>query len=314
MNKKYRDLVKHILDEGYTYEDPNRKGVLRKQVSHYTLKHNIQEEGFPFITSKRTYPMLALKELELFLSGETDIRKYWEIGVNFWDHDWLRYIGEDKKRLDLEDSKYQLPNIYPDFLTKWGGNINQVEWLLDVLESNPMATKKTITMWDPGKKGVLSPCHFMVQALVRPLTREERLELYLEETNEEFYVGGLEDFDIPEYALTVKWHQHSVDVGLGILLNVAYYGGMCTWLAAMTNMVPEGIIGDLSNVHIYDNAIEASKDLLKQPIEQEKVEVLYKITSDTLLDEYPKHQNFIWDKTKVKMGKRYDIPMLTYNK
>lgn len=97
-------------------------------------------------------------------------------------------------------------------------------------------------------------------------------------------------------------------------MNIAYYAGLCTWLAAKTNMVAEGIIGDLSNVHLYDNAIEASKDLLLQPTEQERVNVVYNLSEEEEGLYFPNHKNFSWDKSLVKMGKRYDIPMLTYNK
>lgn len=214
MNSKYRDLVELILDYGYDYEDPNRKGVMRTQINSYTLKHNMLKEGFPFITSKRTYPLLALKELELFMSGETNIRKYWELGVNFWDKDWLRFIGQDEKRLDLPEEAYQLVNIYPSFITNWNGQVDQIKKLIGTLKNNPMSTKKTVTMWDPSVEGVLSPCHFMFQAIVRPLSEDEIVQEYYKKREA---VGGdwIRSEDVPKYALTIKWHQHSVDVGLG---------------------------------------------------------------------------------------------------
>lgn len=300
MNKKYVDLIELILSSGYEYEDPNRKGVKRKQIDSYSFKHNLLEEGFPFITVKQTYPELALKELELFISGETDIREYWKIGVNFWDKDWKRFIREDqdKSREELQnlpERSYQLSGIYPDLMTSWGNKgINQIDNLLQTLHKNPMATKKTVTMWNPEVKGVLSPCHWAFEVIVSPIPDAKEGE--------------------PQYYISLKFHMGSSDVFLGKPMNVVYYAGLLVWLAHVSDMIPLNLYGDLSNVHLYDNSWEAAEDLLKQPYEDIKVDVEYNPDMIGPRLANPFWDNFKWDKSKVVMGKRYNVPMLTYNK
>lgn len=46
--------------------------------------------------------------------------------------------------------------------------------------------------------------------------------------------------------------------------NIASYALLAHIISKMTNMVPEGIIGDLSNVHIYNNHMDAVKEQLKR--------------------------------------------------
>lgn len=300
MNKKYVDLIELILSSGYEYEDPNRRGVKRKQIDSYSFKHNLLEEGFPFITVKQTYPELALKELELFISGETDIREYWKIGVNFWDKDWKRFIREDqdKSREELQnlpERSYQLSGIYPDLMTSWGNKgINQIDNLLQTLHKSPMATKKTVTMWNPEVKGVLSPCHWAFEVLVSPIPDAKEGE--------------------PQYYISLKFHMGSSDVFLGKPMNVVYYAGLLVWLAHVSDMIPLNLYGDLSNVHLYDNSWEAAEDLLKQPYEDIKVDVEYNPDMIGSKLANPFWDNFKWDKSKVVMGKKYNVPMLTYNK
>ena len=52
IDKTYHHLLQTILDDGFTYEDPNRKGINRIQIPSYTFKHDFKD-GFPAITTKK---------------------------------------------------------------------------------------------------------------------------------------------------------------------------------------------------------------------------------------------------------------------
>tara|TARA_R110000796_G_scaffold236214_1_gene355510 strand:- start:86698 stop:86871 length:174 start_codon:yes stop_codon:yes gene_type:complete len=54
IDKTYHNLLNKIKDEGFKYEDPNRKGVFRYQIPSYQLVHNF-DDGFPAITTKKLY-------------------------------------------------------------------------------------------------------------------------------------------------------------------------------------------------------------------------------------------------------------------
>ena len=51
----YQQLLKDILSRGYTYSDPNRKGVKRKQISSCTIKHDLMKDGFPVLTLRKLH-------------------------------------------------------------------------------------------------------------------------------------------------------------------------------------------------------------------------------------------------------------------
>lgn len=311
MNKEYKKLLYKILTEGYRYEDPRRKGVSRFQISHHLLKHNMKN-GFPFITLRETYPTLALKELELFMKGETNIEEFRKLGVNFWDKDLDRY-----NKSHGTSSKH-LVGTYPEYLVGWNGKVNQIENLIDTLKNNPMSTKKTVTMWSPKTETVLTPCHWSFEVLVEPLTLTGRINLMAEKydlSTRNLSWSKLtilvEQYNIPHYRMSLKWHQHSVDVYLGLPMNVAYYAGLLVWLSSVTDMEPHILYGDLSNVHIYDNAYENSTELAyNTPHKQKKVKVTYEGDRSLM---YPIYSNFKWDKNKVIMGKKLPVEMLTYS-
>ena len=69
IDKTYHKLLKTILKEGFTYEDPNRKGINRIQIPSYQFKHDFKD-GFPAITTKKLYWKGVVGELIWFLKGE----------------------------------------------------------------------------------------------------------------------------------------------------------------------------------------------------------------------------------------------------
>ena len=56
------------------------------------------------------------------------------------------------------------------------------------------------------------------------------------------------------------WNQRSVDTFLGLPFNIASYGLLLTMLADEVNMIPDQLIGNLGDVHLYSNHIEQAKE------------------------------------------------------
>jgi thymidylate synthase len=56
------------------------------------------------------------------------------------------------------------------------------------------------------------------------------------------------------------WNQRSVDTGLGLPFNIASYGLLLEIIAKEANMVPDELIGNLGDVHLYNNHIEPIKE------------------------------------------------------
>lgn len=58
------------------------------------------------------------------------------------------------------------------------------------------------------------------------------------------------------------WNQRSVDTLLGLPFNIASYGLLLQMIAKQVNMVPDELIGNLGDTHLYSNHIEQAKEQL----------------------------------------------------
>jgi thymidylate synthase len=56
------------------------------------------------------------------------------------------------------------------------------------------------------------------------------------------------------------WNQRSVDTFLGLPFNIASYGLLLEIIAKEVNMVPDELIGNLGDTHLYSNHIEQAKE------------------------------------------------------
>jgi thymidylate synthase len=56
------------------------------------------------------------------------------------------------------------------------------------------------------------------------------------------------------------WNQRSVDTFLGLPFNIASYALLLEIIAEAVNMIPDELIGNLGDVHLYNNHIEQTKE------------------------------------------------------
>jgi thymidylate synthase len=70
------------------------------------------------------------------------------------------------------------------------------------------------------------------------------------------------------------WNQRSVDTFLGLPFNIASYGLLLEIIAKEVNMVPDELIGNLGDVHLYSNHVKQAKEqILRTPYELPKVKI-----------------------------------------
>jgi thymidylate synthase len=159
-------------------------------------------------------------------------------------------------------------------------------------EFNSIYGRKHIT---EGKM-VLPPCHYGFQVYTRELSREERYELCVAQKSkmtaisEEDYIK----YNIPTRAISLSWNQRSVDTFLGLPFNISSYGLLLTMLADEVNMVPDQLIGNLGDTHIYLNHIEQAKEQIgREPYPLPTVHVRDGIfcssANDIILENYQSH-------------------------
>ncbi len=92
--------------------------------------------------------------------------------------------------------------------------------------------------------------------------------------NDEKTIEWLNENNVPTRAVSILWNQRSVDVGLGLPFNIASYALLLEIIAKQVNMIPEEVIGNLGDCHIYLNHIDGLKEqLTRTPYELPKLNI-----------------------------------------
>jgi thymidylate synthase len=191
----------------------------------------------------------------------------------------------------------ELGPIYGNQWRKWGERkhdsisneyfigIDQIQNLINDLKTNPDSRRLMVNAWNVGEldQMVLPPCHYGFQVYTRELSVEERLDLGYKTYKElfepfDFYKVDHEEIDelypVPRRAISLMWNQRSVDTFLGLPFNIASYGLLLEIIAKEVNMVPDELIGNLGDVHLYSNHIEQAKEQIERtPYELPSVKI-----------------------------------------
>ena len=154
--------------------------------------------------------------------------------------------------------------------------IDQIANLINDLKTNPDSRRLMVSAWNVGEldQMTLPPCHYGFQCYTRELSWVERREIYLKiitknslwEDNHspQFSVEDMDSANIPTRAISLMWNQRSVDTALGWPFNVASYGLLLELLGKMVNMIPDELICNLGDVHIYNNHIDGVKEQISR--------------------------------------------------
>jgi thymidylate synthase len=100
--------------------------------------------------------------------------------------------------------------------------------------------------------------------------------------------------NIPTRAISLMWNQRSCDFPLGIPMNISSYALLLMMIADEVNMVPDELIGNLGDCHIYLNQIDGVKEqITREPYPLPTVHVRDGIfcssVGDVILENYQSH-------------------------
>ena len=256
IDEHYKELLQVILDFGVEKKD--RTGTGTKSIFGYTIRHNMQD-GFPLLTTKKMAWKTIVVELLWFLRGDTNIKYLVDNDCHIWDGDcyanyrkrfeptpWQftpdtkeEFINRIKTDDEFAKEWGELGPIYGKQWRQWNG-IDQIQNLINDLKTNPDSRRLIVNAWNVGEldQMVLPPCHYGFQVY----TREKEGMRYI----------------------SLMWNQRSVDTFLGLPFNIASYALLLIMIADEVGMIPDELIGNLGDCHLYLNHIEQAKEQIER--------------------------------------------------
>jgi thymidylate synthase len=207
---------------------------------------------------------------------------------------------------------------YPDgTYTGVRGEVDQIANLINDLKTNPDSRRLMVNAWNVGEldQMTLPPCHYGFQVYTRELSGEERQRLCAVFTEDSYGVDGelrspltIDWERTPKRAISLMWNQRSVDTFLGLPFNIASYGLLLEIIAKAVNMVPEELIGNLGDVHLYSNHVDQALEQIGRFLEvDERVCMCYENPSLDLT----RIQEGMSDSEFTKVCDEFGIPTRT---
>ena len=250
---------------------------------NYLTKSQPNENEYDF---HETRVLISKEEFINKIKTDDEFAKKWGDLGPVYGKQWRRWI-------------HHFPKTYPEVsqYEQYIGvkTIDQITNLINDLKTNPDSRRLMVNAWNVGELDsmTLPPCHYGFQVYTRELSLTERRNLVTLEKYESVYNGGdsrntlshseIDQWGYPTRAISLMWNQRSVDTFLGLPFNIASYGLLLEIIAKEVNMVPDELIGNLGDVHLYSNHIEQAKEqigrlytheerkeLLKQAMGEEK--------------------------------------------
>jgi len=223
--KQYLEMLKYVMKNGVQKSDRTGTGTI--STFGYQYRHDLNK-GFPLLTTKKVHFKGIVNELIWFLNGSTN--KTWlnENGVSIWN-EWATESGD-------------LGPIYGKMWTGWptkdGGEINQIDYVMNLLKNNPDSRRILFQGWNPEylpnenmspqenvKAGLqaLPPCHLLYQ------------------------------FSVANNKLSLLVYIRSNDLLLGHPYNLASASCLLMMVAQQVNLELGEVIMTMGDAHIYIN-------------------------------------------------------------
>jgi len=284
---QYLDLLRETLEKGEEQVDSGT-GVKTYSVFGRQIRFDFAE-GFPLLTTKKTYWTGILYELYWFLSGQSNIKYLVDHNVHIWDDYPYRIYSEKMEAGQAEklskdefieriasDEAFakehgELPHIYGEHWRRWeahdGRKVDQLAWVIDELRKDPDAHNTLVTSWNPE----------YMYGMARP-GEGARFPI----------CHNLYQLNIKQGKVCLQLYQRSADVFLGVPFNIASYSLLTAIIAKILGREPGEFVHTFGDLHIYENHKEqAVEQLSREPNPLPRIEFTQEFDSlDSFRPEY----------------------------
>jgi thymidylate synthase len=281
-------------------------------------------------------PLTMAQFIEEIKTNDEFANKWGELGPVYgkqW-REWTYLTKEQKQDVDGIDEEICGADM-------WDGirhyrTFDQIANLIHDLKTNPDSRRLMVNAWNVGELDsmVLPPCHYGFQVYTRELSGEERWDLLKKNVGKELFdswvseivpFGGglseyLQSYNIPTRAISLMWNQRSVDTFLGLPFNIASYGLLLEIIAKAVNMVPEELIGNLGDTHLYSNHIEQAKEQIGMELSnEERYNIWFTNNYETGMERFfdpnnlPDFEDSYYEPTPKRTREPYPLPTLNIN-
>lgn len=299
--KQYLQLLKEIKENWIEKND--RTWTWTKSIFWLQAKYDLSE-GFPLVTTKKTFLRGIIVELIWLIRGETNIKYLADRDVHIWNEwpfqNYLKENDLEKKfpkysEIWLEEKKNfiekikSLPenddfvkkywDLWPVYWRQWRNfnwqNIDQLKNAIEQIKNNPENRRIIVSAWNPAEieKMLLPPCHSFFQFNVD--TKNKKLDLQL--------------------------YQRSADMFLWVPFNIASYSALLLLISKITWLKPGTFTHTLWDAHIYKNHYsQVDLQLSREPKKLPELNILKNI--ETLKD----LEKLEWSDFELKNYEYYD--------
>lgn len=327
LDKQYQSLLQDILDNGVEKKDRTGTGtisVFGRQIKHkmsegfplLTTKKmyfkGIVTELLWFLRGDTNIKYLVDNDCHIW-DGDAYQGYLKRIGGGLEPATKERFIemikNNEESRVDANGWRIgELGPIYGKQWRSWNRSvaktlypelqpIDQITNLIFELKTNPDSRRLMVSAWNVGEldQMVLPPCHYGFQVYTRELSQIERSDL----KNSPPYKYGkpangrliderlLDSNNVPKRAISLMYNARSQDVPLGTPFNIASYALLLEIIAKMVNMVPDELITNMGDCHIYLNQIDGVKEqLTREPYPLPKLVISNQVNFNEGIDEF----------------------------
>jgi len=249
--------IKYLVDNGcHIWDGDAYKNYLRQTKREFELN-----------TAMSGHPHFNLSQEEFISKIKTDKRfaEHWGDLGPIYGKQWRQWQG------------------WMDYKDEGMGSLwfDQIQRLIYMLKTEPDSRRLMVSAWNVAEldQMVLPPCHYGFQVYTRELSLDERAKQHpnpdifydihgsfnIEDNIEnsdmtiedrEWLHSKFDEGNIPKRAISLMWNQRSVDTFLGLPFNIASYGLLLSLIAKEVNMIPDELIGNLGDTHLYLNHVE----------------------------------------------------------